>query len=243
MEDILGTKRIIRDIFNKVEGLLEEKEGEFLYNMAKACKDKEGVIVEVGSWKGRSTICLGKGSKAGNKVKIYSIDPHRNTPTHKDLRQSQTDEDFRKNIQAAGVSELITSIIQTSAEAAKAFNQTVQFLFIDAEHDYESVKLDFLSWYTKVAYGGIIAFHDHIFCGVRKVIEEYVHISKHFKAIGIVDSIFYVQKVKQNSVRDRLMNILLFFVFRCADLYHRFPLPKPLTKLTVRILRPLRIIK
>ena len=74
MEDVLDTKQIIRNIFNKVEGLLlEEKEGEFLYNMAKDCRVEKGVIVEIGSFKGRSTICLGKGSRAGSKVRIYAI--------------------------------------------------------------------------------------------------------------------------------------------------------------------------
>ena len=83
MENISDVREIVKNIFDRVKGLLEEEEGEFLYNIAKDCKGRKGAIVEIGSWKGRSTICLGKGSKAGNKIKIYAIDPHRGTPRKK----------------------------------------------------------------------------------------------------------------------------------------------------------------
>ncbi len=243
MENISDVRHIVKNIFDRVEGLLEEEEGEFLYNMAKACKDKEGVIVEIGSWKGRSTICLGKGSKAGNKIKIYAIDPHRGTSTQEYYQVKTSCEEFRKNIRDAGVDDIIFPIIKISKEAAKIFNEPIEFLFIDGEHDYENVKLDFESWYPKVIYGGIIAFHDHIFAGPRRVIEKYVHMSKHFKVLGIIDSILYVQKVKKSSLKDRLINIFLFFIFRCAELYHKLPFPKPITKLTVRTLGTLKIMK
>ena len=235
--------QIVKNIFDKVEGLLEEKEGEFLYNMAKDCKGRKGVIVEIGSFKGRSATCLGKGSKAGSQVRVYAIDPHEGSLAHKFFKIPQTYEEFKKNIKIAGVDDVIFPIVKTSKEAAKIFNEPVEFLFIDGEHDYKNVKLDFESWYPKVIYGGIIAFHDHIFFGPRRVIEKYVYISKHFKVMGIIGSILFVQKVERNSLKDKLINIFLFFVFKCAYLYHKLPFPKPITKLTVRILKTLKIMK
>jgi hypothetical protein len=41
------------------------------------------VLVEIGSWKGRSTICIAIGSKAGKKNKCYAIDPHTGSSEHK----------------------------------------------------------------------------------------------------------------------------------------------------------------
>jgi predicted O-methyltransferase YrrM len=57
-----------------VGGWLTKAEGVFLYHAAKNVKPGQ-VIVEIGSWKGRSTICLGSGSADGNKVKVYANRP------------------------------------------------------------------------------------------------------------------------------------------------------------------------
>jgi predicted O-methyltransferase YrrM len=243
MENVSQARQIVRDIFDRIQGLLEEKEGELLYNIAKDCRAEKGVIVEIGSFKGRSTTCLGKGSKAGNQVRVYAIDPHMGSSVHEFFNIQQTHEEFKKNIKIAGIDDLVFPIFKTSEEAAKIFHEPIEFLFIDGNHEYENVKLDFLSWYPKVIYGGIIAFHDQLFFGPRRVIEKYVHMSKHFKVLGIIDSILYAQKVKKNSLKDRLINILLLFVFRCSGLYHKLPFPKPITKLTARTLGPLKIMK
>ncbi|MGZ4924459.1 MAG: hypothetical protein ACXV5H_10990, partial [Halobacteriota archaeon] len=44
------------------EGWLADIEGTLLYTLGKNCK-ANGAIVEIGSWKGKSTIFLAKGSK------------------------------------------------------------------------------------------------------------------------------------------------------------------------------------
>jgi hypothetical protein len=243
MENIFDTKQIVKNIFDKVEGFLEEKEGELLYNIAKDCEGRKGVIVEIGSFKGKSTICLGKGSKAGSQVRVYAIDPHMGTSAHKAFKIPQTYEEFKKNIKIAGIDDVVFPILKTSKEAAEIFHEPIEFLFIDGGHDYEDVKLDFQLWYPKVIYTGFIGLHDSNFSGPRKVIEKYVLLSKHFKFMGIIDSIFFVQKIEKSSLRDRLKNLFLLFIFKCEFLYHRLPFPKPTTKLIDKILRTLRIKK
>lgn len=68
----------IHEIFDKklVDGSIGKDEGLFLYNLARECRPNNGVIVEIGSANGLSTICLGLGSKDGHSVPVYSIDPH-----------------------------------------------------------------------------------------------------------------------------------------------------------------------
>jgi len=51
------------------------------------------------------------------------------------------------------------------------------FVFIDADHTYESVKKDILAWYPKVKKGGIIAGHNYFvegkgYEGLRKAVIE-----------------------------------------------------------------------
>ncbi len=120
-----------------------EREGKFLYTLAKKCKGS-GVIVEIGSWKGRSTIYLAKGSKAGNSVRVYAIDPHTGSSEHKEkFGEVWTFDEFVKNIKSAGVDDIVTPIVKTSEEAAKEFDRPVELIFIDGAHEYEFVKKRF----------------------------------------------------------------------------------------------------
>ena len=65
-----------------------------------------------------------------------------------------------------------------SVEAASRFeDNTLDFVFIDASHEYEDVKNDINAWLPKVKNGGILAGHDYYlgddyFPGVKKAVDE-----------------------------------------------------------------------
>jgi predicted O-methyltransferase YrrM len=183
----------IEKLLASIEGWLTVNEGQLLYNLAKNCKGN-GVIVEIGSWKGRSTVCLAKGSKEGKKLKVYAIDPHANTPSHKDLGEASTLVTFKRNISSAGVDEIVVPLVKTSAEARKTWGATpricqghpsskaVQLLFIDGSHEYQMVKLDFELWFPEVVNGGIVAFHDTTdHAGPYRVVKEFVCKSRNLR--------------------------------------------------------------
>lgn len=235
----------IKKIVENVEGWFSEREGELVYNFAKNCRG-EGVIVEIGSWKGKSTIWLGKGSKDGNKIQIYAIDPHTGSSEHQqENKKIWTFEEFKENIKNAKVDDVIVPLIKTSEEAAKDFDKPIEFIFIDGAHEYEFVKLDFDLWFPKVVNGGIMAFHDTIFWdGPRKVVRDLVYKSKFFKNVGFVDSITFAQKVKQNSLKDRIKNryvLLLKNLYEFASNLYEFTgklhLPKPLKVIVKKIIK------
>jgi len=51
----------------------------------------------------------------------------------------------------------------TSVEAAsRVADRSMDFVYIDARHDYESVKEDLAAWCAKVRPGGILAGHDYV---------------------------------------------------------------------------------
>jgi len=82
----------------KIDGWLTENEGRLLYRLAKNCRG-HGAIVEIGSWKGRSTVWLGKGSMRGSRTKIYAIDPHIGSSEHQEENgEVWTFEEFKQNI-------------------------------------------------------------------------------------------------------------------------------------------------
>jgi predicted O-methyltransferase YrrM len=65
--------------------------------------------VEIGSWQGRSTIWLGKGSETVNGYEIYAIDPH--VGGSRRQHNVSTEKVFRENIQRAGLAKKVVTLV------------------------------------------------------------------------------------------------------------------------------------
>ncbi len=62
----------------------------------------------------------------------------------------------------------------SSVEAAKiVMDGSLDFVFIDACHDYESVSADIAAWYPKVRKNGIFAGHDYRWPEVKSAVNEF----------------------------------------------------------------------
>lgn len=209
----------IEDILTSVDGWLHPKEARLLYRLASRCRGR-GAIVEIGSWKGKSTICLARGSLAGGKAKIHAIDPHTGSPEHsREFGVVWTFDEFRRNIENAGMNDMVTPHVDYSDAVARKFHEPVELIFIDGLHEYEGVKIDFDSWFSKVIEHGAMAFHDSTcWPGVLKCVSEDVFKSQHFRKVRFAKSIVYGEKVAQNTFFERVENR----VFLCAFLIHAF---------------------
>ena len=147
-------------------------------------------------------------------MKVYAIDPHTGSPIHKKMYgKVWTFGEFKKNVKMANVEDVVTPIVKTSEEAEKNWNNLpVELLWIDGNHEYEFVKLDFDKWFPHLINMGTIAFHDTVFHsmpGPRKVVIDNIYKSKNFVDIGLIGGITFARKVDRNSLNDRLKN-------RCA---------------------------
>src|SRR5947209_9640617 len=122
----------VRAIANACEGWLTDREGELLYTLARRCTGA-GSIVEIGSWKGRSTIWLAYGSKHGSGMPVHAVDPHTGSPNLRRLfgEAIWTYDDFLHNIAAAGAADIVIPHVQTSAEAAATITGPVELVFVD----------------------------------------------------------------------------------------------------------------
>lgn len=219
----------IAEITDNVDGWLTIKEGELLYNLAKRCNG-DGVIVEIGSWKGGSTIWLGSGSRSNSGIKVYAIDPHTGSYEHqKPDKVINTFVTFLTNISVAKLDDLIEPIVKTSEDAARDFELPIELIFIDGAHEYEMVKLDFDLWFPKVIDGGIMAFHDTIgWWGPREIVRNRIFRSKYFRNVGFVNSITFAEKVKENTLHDRIRNRYILSVKNLYEFGGKLKWPKPL---------------
>jgi predicted O-methyltransferase YrrM len=121
-----------------------------------------GSIVEVGAYKGKSTIALASGSACAGREKVMSIDPH----------GGGTLEVFRGNIAKCGLSGQVMTVVAVSREAREKFEGPIRLIFIDGLHDYKSVKDDIELWKGPVIDGGILAFHDYNYPTVHQAVKE-----------------------------------------------------------------------
>ncbi|MGC1620971.1 MAG: class I SAM-dependent methyltransferase [Candidatus Acidiferrum sp.] len=180
----------------EVPGHLAESEARFLGLLA-ACVPASGAIVEIGSFKGRSTVMLAKVASHYGCGSVVAIDPHNspilvNIPTNPETSSYQ---DFLDNVRAAGVSNHVEPHAAYSKEVAKSWDRPIRFLWIDDDHSYEGAKSDLDGFFPHLVPRGVVAFHDALndFPGPIRVFVEDVLRSDRFGPAGFVHSIAWAQ--------------------------------------------------
>lgn len=163
LEGISRVHRLTRDI----DGWLTDLEGAALYHAA-AYGPAEGAIVEIGSFKGKSTVWLASGSKQEGRGPVYAVDTHMGSPENQPGAEyashmppeGTTEAVFRANIRSSGVADHVVPLVMSSSTAAETWHDPIRLLFIDGAHEYEAARSDFLMWQEHVVVGGLVAFHD-----------------------------------------------------------------------------------
>lgn len=167
-----------------IEGMTTRDELRFLAELARGVN---GNIVEVGTYQGRSAIALAEAS--GADALVYAVDPYEYYQVMTDDRKpfiytTDNREVMLANVSRCGYDDKISLINARSPEAAKSWSGSIELLFIDALHDYESAKADFEAWSPFVAERGVIVLHDYnVEPGVMQLCEE-IETSGDYERIG-----------------------------------------------------------
>lgn len=156
---VAGFGNIGADFYAKVGGWSADTDCRILYALART-NPVEGCIVELGSYEGRSTISLARGSKSGPGDKVFAVDHHLGDGY---AGEGGTWDTFNQNIRTYEVDDVVVPMHMSSIDAAKQWDKgrTIRLIFIDAAHLYEDVKSDFESWIPFMVPGGVVAFHDY----------------------------------------------------------------------------------
>jgi len=144
---------------------------------------KYRVLVELGTWKGYSIMYLAKKLKQQNyDFDLYGVDLFDDSKIHElegnDYLKPQIKylwDVYNENLVRSNVREVVKDIKKNSWEAANEFeDESVDFIFIDADHKYESVVKDIQAWLPKLKVGGVMSGHDFTqpTAGVKKAVEE-----------------------------------------------------------------------
>lgn len=159
-----GRPILFHELWNEKDPpLVTKPEMALLLESIKSQKDKIDVAVELGCYAGGTSIILASELKAG--ARYYAIDIF--AINGDDIRES--------TIAKLAKYPNITLIEKTTKAAAYEFNKPIDWLFIDADHQDDSVLHDCQDWLPKVKSGGIVAFHDYFntdFPSVARRVEE-----------------------------------------------------------------------
>jgi len=128
-----------------------------------------GNYVEIGTWLGKSTCYMGELIKeSGANARMFCVDTFLGEENATDQQEIVKKEGgdiyfrFLANMQDADVLRYMIPLKLRSDQASRLFaDHFFQFVFLDAAHLYEDVKLDLNSWWDKLAEGGIFAGHDY----------------------------------------------------------------------------------
>lgn len=186
-------------------GHLTHREGAFLAVMA-ACTPGEGVILEIGSYKGRSTTILAAAEReVRGRSSVVAVDPLTSSrlsdPTLYDGRPWR--DEFFGNLDAAGVRDQVEFHEMMSHELVTSWDRAIRVLWIDGDHSYEGALADHDMFWEFVEPGGVIAFHDVMHTpGVTRVFVDRVLRQPGYGAAGVVGSIGWAQRLGP-SMHDR----------------------------------------
>jgi len=146
-----------------VVGWMTDGQGRRLY-AAGARARPNGQIVEIGSFRGRSTIVLA--SAVPPDVHVIAIDPHAGNdrgPREIDGYAAEAASDhevFTANLAAAGVTDRVRHVRAFSDAAHGQVEGEIDVLYIDGAHRYAPARADIAQWGRRVPVVGTMLIHD-----------------------------------------------------------------------------------
>lgn len=142
----------------KIEGWLTRVDAAALH--ATASRVPEGqAIVEIGSWKGRSTSTLALGCRRQRKV--FAVDPHTGGRSYVEANLPVDSlMHFERTIENLNLTN-VEAVVARSHDAAISYSgPPIGLLFIDGWHSTEAVLDDYRSWEPHLAENATVVFDD-----------------------------------------------------------------------------------
>lgn len=165
--------------YHTIEGWFDFEE---IYSQMVAAAPHNAHFVEVGAFLGKSTSFMAvELSNCKKNIRFDIIDTWEGSAEHQVGADSENPsvvqrtlyDNFKRNMKP--VAHLINPVQTTSLKAAQNYmDSSLDFVFIDASHDYENVRADIRAWRPKVKPGGFIGGHDFhdLFPGVIQAVGE-----------------------------------------------------------------------
>jgi predicted O-methyltransferase YrrM len=158
--------RSVQEVLARLDGVpgwLTREQAERLWAAASGLAPGSRVV-EIGSYRGRSTIVLASAVPPG--VEVIAIDPHGGNDrgprqVHGAGEDGERDHAaFTANLAAAGVGDRVRHLRKPSQRASGDVPGSVDLVYVDGAHRYVPALADLRAWGAKVTDGGTLLVHD-----------------------------------------------------------------------------------
>jgi hypothetical protein len=152
----------VQHYYQEVEGAFDFED---VYRNAVANAPPVAHFVEVGSWVGKSASFLAvEIVNSGKQIRLDCVDTWLGSVSELDMIRRAEGRDllaeFRNNVGRSGLN--VRPVRLPSAVAAKLYeDESLDFVFIDGDHEYHAVRDDLSVWLPKLKWGGTLAGHDY----------------------------------------------------------------------------------
>lgn len=166
----------MKHFYQSIQGMMDYED---LYSdMVK--KFNSGLFVEIGVWYGRSAAYMATEIYNSNKqITLDIIDNFKKSPI----------EDVKKNL---AIFDFVNVIQGDSSGSAKMYyDNSIDFIFIDADHSESGVTRDIKAWLPKLKKGGVMAGHDYgnpRYSGVKKAVDSLLNVKQVSKQCWYYDN-------------------------------------------------------
>lgn len=153
-----------------INGWFHQSDADFVDSLCRGRNWSGGVAVELGVWKGRSTVAIAPACRVAGCARYYAVDDFKGGRASNQriknhyarIGPDEAEEQFKNNIIDYGLNDFVFLHVGDSAEAAdKIGSHDIRFVFVDASHDLVSVTDDIAAWWPRIQPGGIMAGHDY----------------------------------------------------------------------------------
>lgn len=179
--------------------LLYPEEIRFLSTLVGELQDKDGLIVDIGTFKGGSSISLAMGLKQkGIKEKVYTIDNYEHFTYEDDVQEDEEGDwglngkmrtAFVENVKKFHLQDYIVSIFDDSTNYFKQTCEPIKLMFYDGSNMADKVLEDLSLVASRIVYGGYICLHDfhnvEIYGGnVKKAVDIFLEKNHEFEFVN-----------------------------------------------------------
>ena len=163
--------------YTKLDGWFDFAE---VYDLAVKNANQIDQFVETGTYKGKSAAYMDAAiTKSGKQISFVTVD----------IVKEKECQDLES------LCENVTQVIDDSLKVAGyIINNTLGFVFLDADHSFEFVSKELEAWWPKVRKGGIFAGHDYdaSWPGVVMAVQSFA--AKHGVEFTVIGSSWVIYK-------------------------------------------------
>ena len=197
-------------LWKDVDGWLESDASIALWAITRSLNN--GIIIEIGTYCGRSTTILSTSAKKNGST-VISIDHHIGSIEHahkgnkyfrESIGRAFTLPIFSDTFDNKRLFENVIPIVTTSEKAHNLIGSSFEeekkkldFVFVDGDHSYEGCLMDLTLWANLIKKEGFIAVHDSTRPDIERAIKEKLT-SNEWKQIGIFGSLYVATRRTAN---------------------------------------------